>query len=73
MQLPDGREVLLRFADDIPVPLMTQLAGATVRAAERLGYTNVVILTGGPQAGWIAATPPARPQLVEPGAGRVTR
>ncbi len=72
MQLPDGREVLLRFADDIPVRLFSPLSEAVVRAATRLGYTNVVILIDGPQAGWVAATPPARPKLAA-AESRVTR
>lgn len=60
MELPDGRHLLARLA--LPMPLDT--AGRLMRAigeeAERIGYTDVVWMTGAEHNGWIAGTPPKR-------------
>lgn len=55
----DGdREVLARLELPLPLDVAAGLMTAIAKAAEKLGYTDVVILTDGQQR--IAGTPPAR-------------
>lgn len=54
------REVMVKLVLPLPLPLATRLMRAVGKAAEKEGYTDVVILTEGPHAGSIAGTPPAR-------------
>lgn len=52
------REVLARLELPLPLDVAAELMRAIAKAAEKLGYTDVVILTDGSQR--IAGTPPAR-------------
>ena len=63
MQLPDGREVLLRFAVPIPVTVVAELLPAIGRAVERLGYTDIRMGGDDDNVPCISALPPARPQM----------
>lgn len=59
MQLDDGRELLLRFSYPLPVTTAGVLMEAVAKAADRLGYSNVHLITNGPHVGSVAGTPPA--------------
>lgn len=65
MQLPDGREMLVRIAAPLPITVVAEICDAVKRAADRLGYTNVQMMGDAENVPCIVATPPARPQLVE--------
>lgn len=55
MRHDDGREVLARFELPLPLDVVAELGQAIKRAAEKLGYTDVVLLTDGTNR--IVATP----------------
>lgn len=59
MRLADGRELLAQLAHPLPLAIAPELMTAIGKAAEKAGYTDVGILTAGPHAGYIVATPPA--------------
>ncbi len=59
MKLSDGRELLVHLELPLPLTLACALMSSIARAAERNGYTDVVMLTDGEHAGGIAATPPS--------------
>jgi hypothetical protein len=61
MRRPDGLEVLVRLAYPLPITTAGGLLGAIGREAERLGYTDVCIITEGPDSGAIAGRPPEPP------------
>ncbi len=55
MEFTDGREVLCTLALPLPLQLAGALGRAIADAAERVGYTDVVLLTDGSNR--IVATP----------------
>lgn len=73
MQLPDGREVLVRFATPLAVNLVAEICDAVKRSAERLGYTDVHMFGDDTNTPCIVATPPPRPQLVAAAESRTLR
>lgn len=60
--LPDGTEVevLVQLALPLPLTILPELLAAIGKAAEKLGYTDVGILTTGEHRDAIAGRPPAR-------------
>ncbi len=67
MRGDDGREVLLRLELPLAVTVVAALCHAIGEAAERLGYTDVVMLTDGTNR--IVATPPGPPPGPRPVTG----
>lgn len=50
--------MLLHFAYPLPINTIGPLMAAVGRAAERLGYTQLHLITAGPYTGAVAGTPP---------------
>ncbi len=59
MKDEQGREIVARLADMIPLTIAVEVLRGVSRSIEKAGY-DAVILTDGPHAGWIAAVPRAK-------------